>query len=205
MQIKLLSLWSKARQWNQEFCSKLVLFGFRRSAYDHYLFIKQNSESFLAFLIYVDDVIITGSLEADIVLVKQFLDYVFIINDLGYAKYFLGLEITRNTEGMYIHKKNVLDIVRDVGLLYAKPATTPMSKGHKFSPTSSLLSDSDHYRHLVGRLLYVTMTPPNVTYVVQQLSQHITAPQEDHWIAALYFTLMSKAISIHRPVSFQQQ
>ena len=88
---------------------------------------------------------------------------------------------------MYIHqRKYVLDIIQDVGLLNAKPALTPMPKGHKFSPTSPLLSVPNRYRRLVGRLLYVTMTLPDVTYVVQQLSQHVPVPREDHWTAVPY-------------------
>ena len=122
------------------------------------MFIKQTPQSFFALLVHVDDVLIPWPLEAKIVHVKRFLDSVFTIKDLGYAKYFLGLEIGRSNECMYIHQiKYVLDIFQDVGLLNAKLALTPMSKGHKFSPTSPLLSVQDRYRRLVGRLLYVTI------------------------------------------------
>ena len=59
---------------------------------------------------------------------------------------------------MYIHQcKYVMDILKDVGLLHAKPALTPMPKGHKFSATSPLLPDPDQCHRLVGRLLYLTI------------------------------------------------
>ena len=179
-----------SREWNQQFCPKLVQFGFRQFTDDHGLFIKQTPQSFFALLVHVDDVLIPWPLEAKIVHVKRFLDSVFTIKDLGYAKYFLGLEIGRSIECMYIHqRKYVLDIIQDVGPLNAKPTLTPMLKGHRFSPTSPLLSDPDRYRHLVGRLLYVTMTCLDVTYVVQQLSQHVPVSREDHWTVVPYFAI----------------
>ena len=124
-----------SRQWNLEFCSKLTQFGFTQSAHDHRLFIKRSSKSFLALLVYVDDVLIIGTSEDDILQVKRFLHSVFSIKDLGYAKYFLGLEIARSPKGMFLHqRKYVLDILSDVGLLHAKTASTPLQRGHKFLP-----------------------------------------------------------------------
>ena len=87
---------------------------------------------------------------------------------IGYAKYFLGLEIACGLEGMYIHKrKYVLDIIRDVGIIQAKPTSIPMPKGHKFSVDSPLFPKLDHYRRMVGRLLYLTMTCLDITFVTQ--------------------------------------
>ena len=59
-----------SRQWNREFCPKLVQFGFRQSAHDHGLFIKQTPQSFFALLVHVDDVLITWPLETKIAPVK---------------------------------------------------------------------------------------------------------------------------------------
>ena len=141
-----------SRQWNLEFCSKLTQFGLTQSAHDHCLFIKRSSKSFLALLVYVDDVLITGINEVDILHVKRFLNSVFRIKDLGYAKYFLGLEIARSPKGMFLHqRKYVLDILTDVGLLHAKTTSTPMQRGHKFSTNSPLIGEPDRYRRLIGR------------------------------------------------------
>ena len=75
----------------------------------------------------MDDVLLNGTNEADILHVKSFLDSVFSIKDLGYAKYFLGLVIARSPDGMFLHqRKYVLDILKDVGLLHATPTSTPM-------------------------------------------------------------------------------
>ena len=144
-----------SNQWNLEFCSKLTQFVFIQSSHDHFLFIKKFPHSFLALLIYVDDVLITGTVEVDIIQAKKFLDSVFTIKDLGYAKY--GLEIACGPEGMYIHqRKYVLDIICDVGMLQAKPTSIPMPNGHKFSSNSPLSPMPDRYYHLIGRLSYIS-------------------------------------------------
>ena len=92
-------------------------------------------------MVYVDDVLITGSVEVDIIQVKKFLDSIFTIKDLSYAKYFLGLEIAPGSEGIYIHqRKYALDIICDAGMLQAKHIAIPMPKCHKFSSDSPLIS-----------------------------------------------------------------
>ena len=99
---------------------------------------------------YVDDVLVDGSLESDILETKTFLHYCFTIKNMGYAKYFLGIEIARHPHGTYIHqRKYILDLpMDDGGPLGAKPAITPLPKGHKiFAESSSLLlDDSCHSR-----------------------------------------------------------
>ena len=112
LHLSLYDLKKASRQWNHGFCSKLTQFGFTQSAHDHCLFLKRMSHSFFALLVYVDDVLIKGIHEADILRVKQFLNSIFSIEDLSYVKYFLGLEIACGPEGLYVHqRKYVLDIL----------------------------------------------------------------------------------------------
>ncbi|KAK6163149.1 hypothetical protein DH2020_002990 [Rehmannia glutinosa] len=155
-----------SRQWHVEFCSKLLDFGFVQSAFDHCLFIKKSDHSYLALLVYVDDVLITGSHDEDIAVVKAYLHKAFTIKDMGSAKYFLGLEIARTASGTYINqRKYIMDILEDTG---------------------SPLSSPDRFRRLVGRLLYLNLTRPDIAYGVQQLSQFVNAPCTEHWDAALH-------------------
>lgn len=77
--------------WN--FCCKLQEFDFIQSSSDHCLFIKNTDKSFIALLVYVNDVIIIGTCEKEIINVKTYLDKLFTIKDLGCIHYFLGLEI----------------------------------------------------------------------------------------------------------------
>jgi len=71
-------------------------------------------------------------------------------------------------------------------LLGAKPATKPCEENHKLrSATGPLLSDPAMYRRLVGRLIYLCFTRPDLAYSVQVLSQFMQNPRSKHWQAAL--------------------
>ncbi|KAL0409413.1 UNVERIFIED_CONTAM: Retrovirus-related Pol polyprotein from transposon RE1 [Sesamum radiatum] len=146
------------------------------------------TEGFLPLLVYVDNILIIGPNEELIVDVKQHLNALFTIKDLGYVKYFLGLEITRSFVGMNIsQRKYITDIITDTGLTEAKPILTPLPKGVKLSAEiGALLTDPKRYRRLIGRLLYLGFTRPDVSFAVQQLSQFLHHPTDQHWAAALH-------------------
>ncbi|KAK6125101.1 hypothetical protein DH2020_041165 [Rehmannia glutinosa] len=188
LQRSLYGLKQASRQWNTEFCNKLHQFGFTQSAHDHCLFIKHSADQFLVLLVYVDDVLVTGTHSQDIDELKQYLDSIFSIKDLGFAKYFLGMEIARNADGTALNqRKYILDILQDVGLLHCKPTHTPFPPGLKLQVKDGVpLDNPDRFRRLVGRLLYLNLTRPDITYAVQQLSQFVNDPYSSHWEAALH-------------------
>ncbi|KAJ8771561.1 hypothetical protein K2173_026738 [Erythroxylum novogranatense] len=99
-----------------------------------------------------------------------------------------GIEIARSQAGIFISQKKYLtDIVMDVGFTGSKVPSTPLPKNHKFDAVSAPLDDPEKYRRLVGRLLYLNMTRPDISYSVQQLSQFLCTPYETYWLAALHF------------------
>ncbi|KAL0411280.1 UNVERIFIED_CONTAM: Retrovirus-related Pol polyprotein from transposon TNT 1-94 [Sesamum latifolium] len=109
-----------SRQWNQEFTHRLLDFGFLQSHHDHCLFTNGHGSTLLILVIYLDDVLICGPSIELIRRVKQHLDYLFTIKDIGDAKYFLGLEIARFDLGIAVtQNKYILDIVHDAGLDHA--------------------------------------------------------------------------------------
>ncbi|XP_031256892.1 uncharacterized protein LOC116114901 [Pistacia vera] len=80
-----------------------------------------------------------------------------------------------------------MDIITDADLSGAKPATTPLPKGFKFCSTEdTLFANPDQYHRLVGRLLYLGFTRPDLAYAVQQLSQHVQHPCTHHWEATVH-------------------
>ncbi|KAL0427378.1 UNVERIFIED_CONTAM: Retrovirus-related Pol polyprotein from transposon RE1 [Sesamum latifolium] len=114
-----------SRQWNYEFTLRLGEIGFTQSVNDYCLFTKVSFGGFLALLVYVDDILIMGPEESSIIAVKTHLDTLFPIKDLGYAKYFLGLEIARSPTGMAITQhKYISDIISDTGLTTANVVST---------------------------------------------------------------------------------
>ncbi|KAK4394326.1 Retrovirus-related Pol polyprotein from transposon RE1 [Sesamum angolense] len=161
-----------SRQWNLELTTKLLDYGFTQSAHDNCLFLKHTGSDFIALLVYVDDILLTGTLESSLHNVKQYLDGLFTIKDLGSAKYFLGLELARSSHGLLVTQHKYLqDILSDTSMLNAKVASTPFLSGlHLTHDEGALLQFSDRYRRFVGRLLYLGFTRPDLSFPVQQLS-----------------------------------
>lgn len=80
-------------------------------------------------VVYVDDVLITSPNEELIKEVKEQLHKAFTVKDLGQASYFLGVELLKTENGLYVNqRKYIMDILNDVGLTGAKPATTHVLK-----------------------------------------------------------------------------
>ena len=176
------------RQWYAKFSTSLLAFGFSQSKSDYSLFTKGSGSSFVALLVYVDDVTIPSPTPFVIDSLKVFLHGQFKLKDLGSLKYFLGLEIARSTHGLLLSQRHyTLQLLEDTCLLACKPSSLPMDP--KISLTASdgeLLSDSSQYRRLIGRLLYLTFSRPDITFVVHKLSQFLAQPREPHLQAAYH-------------------
>jgi len=122
--------------------------------------------------VYVDDLLITGDNVTGINDLKVALDTAFTIKDLGHARYFLDLELSRSSQGIFLNqRKYVLDILCDAGVTASKPAKFPLPKGLKLNTKhGDILPDLEPYRRLVGRLLYLNITRPDISYATQRLS-----------------------------------
>ena len=102
------------RAWYHKLSSTLKDQGFKRSEADHTLFTLQSSKGIIAILVYVDDLIISGNDKEGIQDTKTFLKSVFDIKDLGILKYFLGIEICRSPEGLFLsQRKYTLDLLNE--------------------------------------------------------------------------------------------
>ncbi|KAL0415573.1 UNVERIFIED_CONTAM: hypothetical protein Slati_3389200 [Sesamum latifolium] len=101
----------------------------------------------MALLVYVDDILVTAPSLAYIQTVKDYLHSLFIIKDIGDARYFLGLEIAKNSAGIYVvQTKYVMDIIKDTSLTQGKTTSTPFPLGLNLSEDcGALLSNLDSY------------------------------------------------------------
>ncbi|XP_013601192.1 PREDICTED: uncharacterized mitochondrial protein AtMg00810-like [Brassica oleracea var. oleracea] len=150
------------------------------------MFIRKRPTSFTALLMYVDDILIASNNDEALNDLKNALHKAFEIKDMGTLRFFLGLEIARNASGISIcQRKYALDILSSTCVLACKPVSVPMDPTvHLSKETDTLLSCAKPYRELIGRLLYVTITRPNITFAVNYLSQFLSCPTDTHLQAA---------------------
>ncbi|CAA7388774.1 unnamed protein product [Spirodela intermedia] len=141
-------------------------------------------ETFFSF--YADDIIITGSDDIEQGNLSKYLVKEFNIKTLGCLKYFLGIEVAHSSKGIFIsQRKYVADLLKDTGKFACKPPSTPLNPNHKLSVgKGEECIDREMYQCLIGRLIYLTHTRPDISYVVSLLSQFMHRPTESHLHAA---------------------
>ncbi|KAJ9672029.1 hypothetical protein PVL29_025601 [Vitis rotundifolia] len=142
------------RAWYHELRQFLLQFGFINSIADTSLFIFNNRGTILYLLVYVDDIIITGNtVEAAQTFIQQ-LSQRFSLKDLRPLTYFLGVEVTSHTNGLFLsQRKYIADLLNRTHMTEAKPAPTPLATSPILTLQSGTpLSDPTEYRTVVGSL-----------------------------------------------------
>ncbi|XP_022891686.1 uncharacterized protein LOC111406507 [Olea europaea var. sylvestris] len=149
---------------------------------DYSLFTKGSEDNFVALLVYVDDIVIIGPNVQVINSLKTFLHSQFKLKDLGCLKYFLGIEIARFSSGIVISQRQYrLQLLEDAGYLDCKPINSPMEPRSALNiHEGDLIPDASHYRRLIGKLIYLTLSRPDITFVVHKLSQYMSQPRMPH-------------------------
>jgi hypothetical protein len=171
--------------WFEKFRNTLLSFHFTQSQYDSSLFFHMSVSGIVLLLVYVDDIIITGTDCGLITKLQQQLHATFYMKDLGQLTYFLGLEVHHRAKGIFVNQhKYIQDLITLAGLEDTSSVDTPMEVNVKYRKNEGdLLDDPTLYRHLVGSLIYLTTTRPDISYVVHQVSQFMSSPQHLHLAA----------------------
>ncbi|GKB34180.1 ribonuclease H-like domain-containing protein [Tanacetum coccineum] len=147
------------RQWNAKLTSALIENSFSQSKSDYSLYTKSDKGVFLDLLVYVDDIIVTGNNISEIVIDT---DKGICLNQIKYK----------------------LDLLSKYGMLACKPAKTPlMSKliiSNEATDDDPILDNITDYQKLMGKLIYLTNTRPDVSYVVHYFSQFMHSPLKSH-------------------------
>ena len=162
-------------------------YGFKQSNSGHTLFIKHKVENVTMLIVYVDDMIITGNYEEEITRLQKELATEFEMKNSGGLKHFLGIEVAKSKQGIFLsQRKYVLDILTEVGMLERKPVDTPIVQNHRLREYSDQApTDKGKYQRLVGKLIYLSHTRPDIAYVVSVVSQFMHNPSEDHMDAII--------------------
>ena len=171
------------RAWFDRFNKTVKKYGYSQCQADHTLFIKHSTKGkWVILIVYVDDIILTGDYEDELIKLKTLLAKEFETKDLGSLKYFLGMEVARSRKGISVSQwKYVLDLLKETGMLGCKPAETPMDSSTKLGANKdSVPVDKGRYQRLVGKLIYLSHTRPDIGFSVSVFSQFMNGPTEEH-------------------------
>jgi hypothetical protein len=183
----LYSLKQAPRAWYSRIETYFIKEGFERCSCEHTLFIKTgNGGTILIGSLYVDDLIFTGNSESLFVKFKNSMKLEFDMTDLGKMKYFLGVEVLQNFDGIYIsQKKYAKDVLERFGMEKSNSVKNPIVLGVKLmKDEEGAKVNATVYKQLVGSLMYLTATRPDLMYVVCLISRFMANPTEIHLQAA---------------------
>jgi hypothetical protein len=165
------------RAWFDRFRRAICDIGYAQCNCDHTVFYKHSSCKITILAVYVDDIIITGDDDEEILELKKCLSKTFEVKDLGQLKYFLGIEVARSEKGIVLsQRKYTLDLLRETGMIGCRAAATPIDQNDKITAQSGELMDREKYQRLVGRLLYLCHTRPDIAYAVSIVSRYMHEP-----------------------------
>ncbi|KAK2457784.1 putative mitochondrial protein [Trifolium repens] len=173
------------RAWYMELRVFLLSIGFVNSTADASLFIQRTPSATLYLLVYVDDIIVTGSSSTELSGLIATLAARFSLKDLGYLNYFLGVEVIPSAAGMFLsQRKYITDLLQKSGMTEAKPASTPLTATPPLLKNSGdPLPSPTEYRALVGSLQYLSLTRPDIAFATNKLAQFMQNPSTMHWLA----------------------
>lgn len=174
------------RAWFGKIAEFLEYNGFVITSADASLFVKRKNSKMAVVLVYVDDLIITGDHTEMISQLKENLCIRFHMKGLGKLSHFLGLELSYESTGIVLHqKKYSFDLLKKFGMLNCKPTVTPIDTNVKLSlDVGRELEDPTMYRKIVGSLIYLTLTRPDLALTVGVLSRFMQKPRKPHLEAA---------------------
>lgn len=186
LQKALYGLRQAPRAWYSRIEGYFAREGFRKCHCEHTLFVKAEKGDVLIVSVYVDDLIYTSSSETMIVEFKRSMEEEFAMTDLGKMKYFLGVEVVQDEQGIFIgQKKYAVETLQKFGMEECNAVRNPMVRGNRLTKEGAgARVDPTSFKQLVGSLRYLTATRPDLIYSVNLVSRYMESPSEQHLAAA---------------------
>lgn len=157
-------------------------FGYMRCNADHTPFVKRKNMTVVILVVYVHEIVVTRNDDTKNKKLKAYLRNDFEIKDLGSLKCFLGIEVARSKSCIVISQcKCTMDLLEETGKLGANPVDTAIEQNHGLhSHSGEPLHDKRANQRLVGKLIYLTITRPDISYDMSLVSQFMHAPRTEH-------------------------
>lgn len=171
--------------WHSRLSGLLLDLGFHGSRADTSLFVKWSGDHVVLLLVYVDNIVLTGSSHTLVDVFVHDLHTNFAMKVLGPLHYFLGIEATLQNGSLHLSQhKFARELLIRLNMDGAKPIFTLVTTGSKMTKYAGTpLPDATSYRVAVGALQYLTLTRPDIQFAVNQACQFQHCPTDIHWTA----------------------
>lgn len=171
------------RAWFSRIEAPFVSEGFEKCHSKQTLFVKtSNGGKILIVSVYVDDLIFTENDESMMCEFKSSMMREFDMIDLGRMRFFLGIEVLQSSDGIYIgQRKYTSDVLKRFGMDESNSVLNPIVPGFKVcKDEDGAKVDATFYKQIVGSLMYLTATRPDLMFVVSLISRYMAQPTELH-------------------------
>ena len=172
------------RIWFERLGNYLKSMNFKQSCADASVFMNDGANGKIIIVLYVDDLIIIGDNDEFVQKIKHNMSNEFEMKDLGELKYFLGIEVIKCINGwMLSQKKYMVDMLKEFSMYDCKPMQTPMQERMTLDSTKNdALTNVKMYQQIVGKLIYLTITRPDIAFSVGIVSRYMQEPMKAHMV-----------------------
>ncbi|GJR10586.1 retrovirus-related pol polyprotein from transposon TNT 1-94 [Tanacetum coccineum] len=172
------------RAWYDELSNFLVSKGFSKGSIDPTLFITKHGEDILLVQIYVDDIIFGSTNPKLSKRFEKLMHSKFDMSMMGELKFFLGIQIHQSPRGIFINQaKYAQEILKKHGMTSCDSIGTPMATKHLDADLSGTPVDQTKYRSMVGALMYLTASRPDIVHATCYCARYQAKPTEKHLTA----------------------
>ena len=145
------------------------------------MFFRQHKDHTTLLVVYVDDIIIIGNNEGEIAHLKVQLGKEFEVKDIGLLRYFLGIEVAHRADGVVLsQQKYVLVLLTKTGMLGYRHKASPIDPKIKLTELAGEKVDHERYQRLVGWLIYLTYTHPDISFAIIVVSRYMHDLRKDY-------------------------
>jgi hypothetical protein len=172
------------RAWYYKLDKFLQNKGCKKGTVDNNLYIKSEGNNLLVVLVYVDDIIFGYTNESSVQWFANSMKIEFEMSMIGELSYFLGLQVKQSSAGIFISQEKYLkEMLKKFLMEDSSPVSTPMVVGCKLSKDDiSLYVDQRTYHSMIGSLLYITTSRPDIMQAVGMVGRYQSAPKQSHLV-----------------------
>lgn len=176
------------RTWYYKIDTYLLSSGWACSFADPNLYYVREEGTLIILMLFIDDLLVTGNNPACISQIKDTLQEKYQMKDLGLVQHYLGIEFLRTSSGLLLHLRTYIQqMLEETGMSDSRIEFIPLPLGHLLmSETNTPTVDVIDYYHIVGKLIFLLHSHPDISYAIGVVSRYMSKPQQSHWESVLH-------------------